>query len=129
MIPLLKTIAVADDDPIYTQALQNLLLSWKITNPFIFFSNGKEALDFMVLKEASELPDILLLDLNMPVMNGWGFLENFAAISLQHKKNISIYLVSSSIWEEDLNRAQKISLVKEFITKPITKEKLFEILS
>ncbi|RYE25419.1 MAG: response regulator, partial [Sphingobacteriaceae bacterium] len=60
MIPILKTIAVADDDPIYTQALKNLLVSWKIANPFIFFSNGKEALDFMLLKEASELPDILL---------------------------------------------------------------------
>lgn len=124
----MKTIAVADDDPIYTKALQNLLLSWKITNPFIFFSNGKEALDFMLLKEASELPDILLLDLNMPVMNGWGFLENFAATAHQLKKTISIYLVSSSIWEEDLKRAQKISLLREFIIKPISKEKLFEIL-
>lgn len=124
----MKTIAVADDDPIYTKALQNLLVSWKITNPFIFFSNGKEALDFMLLKEASELPDILLLDLNMPVMNGWGFLENFAATAHQLKKTISIYLVSSSIWEEDLKRAQKISLLREFIIKPISKEKLFEIL-
>ena len=125
----MKTIAVADDDPIYTKALKTLLLSWKITNPFIFFANGKEALDFILLKEASELPDILLLDLNMPVMNGWGFLENFAQISHQLNKNISIYLVSSSIWEEDLKRAQKIFLLKEFISKPISKEKLFEILS
>ncbi|MGI4022244.1 MAG: response regulator [Janthinobacterium lividum] len=128
MTPILKTIAVVDDDPIYTKALKNLLVSWKINNPFIFFSNGKEALDFILLKEVSELPDILLLDLNMPVINGWGFLENFTTATPQHKKDISIYLVSSSIWDEDLKRAQKVSLIKEFIIKPISKKKLFEIL-
>lgn len=125
----LKTVAVADDDPIYKNAFKNLLDSWQIKNPFLFFANGKEALDFISIKEASELPDILLLDLNMPVMNGWQFLENFADVRPKISKNISIYLVSSSIWEEDLKRAQKNQIVKELITKPLSKEKLFKILS
>jgi CheY-like chemotaxis protein len=128
MIPLLKTIAVVDDDPIYTQALKNLITSWEINNPFLFFANGKEALDFIQAKEASALPDILLLDLNMPVMNGWTFLENFGLIAHRLKKEISIYLVSSSIWEEDFERAEKTGLVREFITKPILQHKFREIL-
>lgn len=127
-MPILKTIAVVDDDPIYTKALKNLITSWKIKNPFLFFVNGKEALDFISVKEASALPDILLLDLNMPVMNGWGFLENFASVAPQTQKNISIYLVSSSIWEEDQKRAEKNVLVKGFITKPILQHKFLEIL-
>jgi len=103
----LKTIAVVDDDPIYIEALKNLLSSWRITNPFLFFTSGKEALDFLQLNEALLLPDVLLLDLNMPIMNGWKFLENIEPVLPQLQKKISIYLVSSSIWEEDLKRAKK----------------------
>ncbi|RYE29998.1 MAG: response regulator [Sphingobacteriaceae bacterium] len=125
---LLKTVALIDDDPIYTSAFKNLLLSWQIKNPFLFFNNGKEMLDFMLIKEASALPDILLLDVNMPVMNGWSFLENFAKIRQQIHKNISIYLVSSSIWEDDLQRASNHMLVRDFISKPIYKDKLLDIL-
>jgi len=124
----LKTVALIDDDPIYIQAFKNLLNTWQIANPFLFFANGKEALNFMQVNEASELPDILLLDLNMPVMNGWNFLENFNKLAPQLQKNIGIYLVSSSIWQEDIKRAQQIELIKEFISKPIFKEKLQEIL-
>lgn len=125
----LKTVALVDDDPIYTNAFKSILTTWRIFNPFLFFANGKEALDFIRIKEASALPDILLLDLNMPVMNGWVFLENFAGIAPKIGKNISIYLVSSSIWEKDLSRSQKNPLVTAFITKPVFKEKLQEILS
>lgn len=127
-MPLLKTVAVVDDDPIYANAFKNLLVSWKIANPFLFFSNGKDALDFMLIKEASALPDILLLDLNMPSMNGWQFLENYLQIEAEIKKKISIYLVSSSIWEDDLRRAKQNLLVQDFISKPIFKDKLLQIL-
>ena len=128
-MPPLKTVFLVDDDPIYIQAFKNLLNSWQIANPFLFFANGKEALDFMQIKEASALPDILLLDLNMPVMDGWSFIENFTRLAPLLQKNISIYLVSSSIWEEDLKRAQENLLIKEFITKPILRKKLLEILN
>lgn len=129
MIPLLKTVALVDDDPIYTNAFKNLLVSWQIANPFLFFTNGKDALDFMLIKEASGLPDILLLDLNMPKMNGWQFLESYLKIELQIEKKISIYLVSSSIWEDDLLRAKRNLLVTDFISKPIFKDKLLQILA
>lgn len=125
----LKTVVVVDDDPIYIQAFKNLLSTWEIPNPFLFFEDAKEALHFFRLKEASVLPEILLLDLNMPEINGWKFLERFAEIRPQPQKNILIYLVSSSIWEEDLKRANKNKLVTEFISKPILKQKLQEILS
>lgn len=128
-MPNLKTIAVVDDDPIYIQALKNLFTSWKISNPILFFENGKEAIDFIRVKEASALPDILLLDLNMPVMNGWAFMEKFAAMAPQLGKNISIYLVTSSIWEEDSKRAEKNPYLKELIVKPILQKKFREILA
>lgn len=128
-MPKPKTIAVVDDDPIYIQALKNLFTSWKISNPILFFKNGKEAIDFIRVKEASALPDILLLDLNMPVMNGWSFIENFTPIAPQLGKNICIYLVTSSIWEEDSKRAEKNKLIKELITKPILQKKFREILA
>lgn len=129
MIPFLKTVALVDDDPIYINAFKNLLVSWQIVNPFLYFTNGKDALDFMLIKEASGLPDILLLDLNMPKMNGWQFLESYLKIEPQIEKKISIYLVSSSIWEDDLLRAKRNLLVTDFISKPIFKDKLLQILA
>lgn len=124
-----KTIAIVDDDPIYIQALKNLFTSWKISNPVLFFENGKEAINFIRVKEASALPDILLLDLNMPIMNGWTFMENFATAAPYLGKKICIYLVTSSIWEEDSKRAEKNELIKELITKPILQKKFREILA
>lgn len=126
---LLKSVAVIDDDPIYANAFKNLLVTWQIKNSFLFFSNGKEALDFMLLKEAAALPDILLLDLNMPKMNGWQFLENYLKIEPQIKKKISIYLVSSSIWDDDRRRAKQDFRVQDFISKPIFKDQLLQILA
>ena len=123
-----KLIAVADDDTIYVSAFKSLLKTWKITASFIFFKNGKELLDFMLIKEAAELPDILLLDLNMPVMNGWKFLDCFETSAKKLTKPMEIYLVSSSILEEDKLFAATHPLVKDLITKPMSKNKLKNLL-
>ncbi|MBI2419991.1 MAG: response regulator [Ignavibacteriales bacterium] len=95
-----------------------------------FFFNGKTAIDNLrlIAGEKDKLPDLIFLDLNMPVMDGWQFLDEFTALSDLFAKKIPIYIVSSSIAAEDILRAKSYEVVNEYIVKPVTKEMLINIL-
>jgi len=90
----------------------------------VTFSNGSEAISHLkkVLKENLRLPDIILLDLNMPVMDGWQFLDEFKNINFG--KKITVYIVSSSIDPHDHVRAKEYTSVSSFLVKPITRVEL-----
>lgn len=71
------------------------------------------------LKDDEKIPDILFLDINMPVMDGWHFLQEFAEIKPHLAKAVTIYMVSSSILNQDIEKAKSISDVTGYIVKPI----------
>ena len=75
------------------------------------------------------LPELLCLDLSMPVMDGWEFLDEFEKINIENKKDITIYICSSSISPNDLIRTKKYDTVKDFIIRPITQEKFSQIVA
>lgn len=123
-----ETICVIDDDRIYTYGLKKLISLKQLCPNLIEFPNGKEAMDFLINpKNASNLPDVILLDINMPVMDGWDFMESYTQIKPQLGKKIIIYMVSSSINEEDINRAKNISDVSDYVIKPVSHNKLIEL--
>ena len=74
------------------------------------------------------LPDIILLDLSMPIMDGWQFLDEFVKINPKIGKKITVFICSSSISPDDVARAKSINAVSDFIIKPMTKDKLIEII-
>jgi CheY-like chemotaxis protein len=76
-----------------------------------------------------QLPEVIFLDLSMPIMDGWQFLDEFTSLSLKTDKTekILIYICSSSISPHDITKAKEISSVTDFIIKPVTKDKLAEI--
>lgn len=119
-----KVICIIDDDPIY-QFLMNKIISFsKTQHAIIFFKNGKEALDNFTLDPNKNLPDIILLDLEMPVMDGWDFLK---AIDKLHTENTAIYIVSSSISDEDKEKAKTFPKIRGYFSKPIDSDKILEI--
>ena len=69
---------------------------------------------------------MIFLDLFMPVMNGWNFLEEYILLKPYLKKKITIYIISSSIDPVDIKRAKSISEVSDYIIKPITRSKFLE---
>jgi CheY-like chemotaxis protein len=75
------------------------------------------------------LPEIILLDLSMPVMDGWQFLDAFTKLNPKIGKKITIYICSSSISPDDVTRSKTISAVTDYIIKPITKDKLIEMIA
>lgn len=89
----------------------------------MIFKNGREALDYFKILLANIdsplFPEIILLDLNMPIMNGWEFLKEFTQISPPSGLKTTLYVVSSSIDPYEIERAKAHFLVKDYLIKPV----------
>ena len=90
------------------------------------YNNGKEAVDILKDMNASDSPEIIFLDINMPVMNGWGFLDSFHSLSLP--TGTRVYVVSSTIDPAEIEKAKGYPFVTDFIEKPLTVDALKSIL-
>ncbi|NKI25338.1 response regulator [Arenibacter sp. 6A1] len=123
-----KTACIIDDDPIFVFGTKILLKNNGFGTDIKVCNNGQEALDLFsdILSSVEELPELILLDLNMPVMDGWEFLEEFNKISNQEKS--CIYVLSSSIDKRDMERAMSYPSVRNFIAKPLSSVKLRELI-
>jgi CheY-like chemotaxis protein len=80
------------------------------------------------LDAKSSMPDLILLDINMPVMDGWQFIESFLVMKPQIQKEITIYVVSSSIAPSDKDKAYSYTAIAGFISKPLDVETLQKLL-
>ena len=121
---------VIDDDKIYHFLLKNLFRQNNIEATPVFFSNGQDAIDHILENKnnPAELPELILLDVNMPIMDGWQFLEEYNRMLHELPKVSTIFMISSSNDEQDLNKAKKYSnIVKDYFLKPICKEDLDKI--
>ncbi|NLR80745.1 response regulator [Chitinophaga eiseniae] len=121
---LIDTIFIVDDDPIHQQIAKIMIERQAISNHIRVFSDAQDVLDYLRTNASSPeaLPDLILLDLNMPVMDGWEFLEEYAGFCTQLPKNIRIFVLTSSIDEKDKERVSGYSFVTGYLTKPLSKE-------
>ncbi|MEP5254615.1 response regulator [Winogradskyella rapida] len=119
-------ICVIDDDDIYQFTITKILSSIKMNKKILLFSDGEEALDFMIdnLYSDSELPDVIFLDINMPIMDGFQFMEEYVKLKPKLNKEITIYMVSSSVDPVDIAKAKSISDISDYIIKPIEVKQL-----
>lgn len=91
------------------------------------FMNGKEALDYLVNNKETDV-DLILLDINMPVMNGWQFLSNIERVWREIEKSIPIFILSSSVNTYDKQKSAEYKSVKGFINKPLNDNDLKEMI-
>lgn len=121
---------IVDDDEIYQYTIKKTIKSLNLANSIIAFSDGEEALNFMIenLNKDEELPDIILLDINMPIMDGFQFMEEYIKIKPKLGKKIIIYMVSSSVDIADIERAKRISEISDYIIKPIKQGRIKSII-
>ena len=130
MQPKTPIIALVDDDKVFQLTTSRTIQAAKLTDRILQFENGEEALIFLKehAMETDTLPDYIFLDINMPFVDGWMFLDDFATLKTDLQKDISIYMVSSSIDPKDVNRAKGNKNVQDYIIKPVSREKLIELL-
>ncbi len=125
--PAVETLFLIDDDEIYLFTMKKIIEKNKLVNNVHEFHNGFDAIDFLNKMSTNNhvlLPDIILLDINMPVMDGWTFMELFSLLKPKLNKKITVYMISSSINKADIERAKSISDISDFIVKPIGSEQL-----
>jgi CheY-like chemotaxis protein len=123
-----KTLCLVDDEDVFHWIVRGNLKRIKFPFNFISFYEGDEVLEYLS-DTSNVLPDIILLDLNMPICDGWKFLDGFSTFDESIKKSITIYILSSSIDPNDEKRALKYPNVKSFVLKPITIDFLEKILN
>lgn len=125
MLKLLK-IAVVDDDQVFHFIINRSLTKLYPGSKIQSFSNCADAFNFLKRNhgDTSLIPDIILLDLNTPFMNGWEFLDCYEALETQLLKRPEIYMISSSIDPHDVEKAQYFNSVSAFFSKPLAPEQL-----
>ncbi|MEM7484416.1 MAG: response regulator [Bacteroidota bacterium] len=124
-----KKVFLIDDDYIFRTAADILIKVSEITDEIIPYENGLEAYDALIaLKDKpEEFPELVLLDINMPVMNGWEFLEELKENPSLINERTHIYILTSSIAPEDVILSKKYEFIKGYITKPLTKADLKKV--
>jgi len=120
---------VIDDDSIVRLTSEIMIYNYKVAKKTLTFEHGKAALEYFKLfkDQPDMLPELILLDINMPVLNGWKFIERFARIAPELSRKTIIYVVSSSVDPCDHQRAADLALVSGFIIKPVTKAALEDL--
>ena len=121
---------IIDDDPIFVYGTKKVMKEVDFCSDVIVYNNGKEAINGLrnLVKEKKEMPSLIFLDLNMPVMDGWEFLDDFITITNNNIEKVHVYVISSSIDANDFIRARNYEIVNNYILKPITPEDLVAVL-
>jgi len=119
---LKSRVFIIDDDPIHQRIAQIMISKHNLFDEYFSYTEAQKALDFLQENKKNEeiLPDVILLDLNMPVIDGWDFLETFETLVNEFKKNIRVFIVSSSVDEKDVLRSKSYVAVNGFISKPLS---------
>lgn len=123
-------IALVDDDKVFQFTSSRMIQAESLTDRIQQFFNGSEAINHLISNSnnTNELPDIIFLDINMPVSDGWMFLDALKELYPKLNKQINIYMVSSSIAPDDIKRAKSNPLVTDYLVKPLSPETFQEIL-
>lgn len=127
---MLQKVICVDDDPIALLLSKLVISKANFAAEIITCMNGEEAMNYLekpgTIEENSnsEQPLLILLDLNMPVMDGWEFLEQFSSKLQETYTTTKIILLSSSIDPNDIKKSKDFPMVVDFLPKPLTKEML-----
>lgn len=125
-------VMLVDDDTISTFIYRKVIEKGGISEKGIStFLKGEDALEFLLsnLDNPEEFPDLILLDINMPIMDGWGFLAEYSEkIWPKLSKRVVLCMLSSSVYKQDVDKAFSYSQVSDYVPKPLTSDSLAQLL-
>lgn len=127
----INKVYLIDDDEINNFICINILKKIDFSSDVVAFESGSEALEALTSvidgNEQDQIPDVIFLDINMPIMNGWDFLEEYKKIKGKLNKDVSLFMLSSSIYQADVEKSKQYSEVLDFVTKPLNVDVLNDI--
>ena len=129
---MLDQILCVDDDPITLMLCKKVIIKSSFSNEIITSQNGEEALNyFNTIKHSNNnknkpipQPQLIFLDLNMPIMGGWEFLDCFNSEEFSEFNNIKVVVLSSTIDPDDFEKSKQYPMVIDFFSKPISQSML-----
>lgn len=131
---MINKVLCIDDDKVTLMLCDIIIKKAEFAKDVITAINGKEGIawfsSFFSKKNPSlqqEAPQIIFLDINMPVMNGWDFLEEYIMKYAERLPDTKVVMLSSTVNPEDFLRANRYEIVIDFINKPLTVEGLTEL--
>lgn len=126
-----KDFVIIDDDIINNKLCRKIIEKTYPDAEITDFTNAREGLDFIIEKYSRNADEkvIVLLDISMPIMNAWEFLDVFDTLKTDLKERVKIHILSSSINKNDMMRAQTNPDVEYYLIKPLTKESIMLIVN
>jgi CheY-like chemotaxis protein len=116
-------LVVIDDNPTDHYIMQRLLHNNYNCEQATYTYDGRLVLDYLEEhKETGSLPDVIFLDLDMPELTGWEFLDELETFNAGAKKSVQVHIMSSSIRSADVFHSKKYACVNSFMTKPLSKD-------
>jgi CheY-like chemotaxis protein len=127
MIPF--RFIIIDNDPVNNLLCGLAIQDAVVDADILAFTNPLKAFEYIsTYNESNKRMNILLLDINMPILSGWDFADQFEKLDEKIKTRFKIYILSSSIDNNDKRRAVENKNVADYIEKPLTEEKVFSLL-
>lgn len=113
---------IIDDDPIFIYGTKRIMFEMDFCDDILVYYNGQEAIEGLteITGNSEAFPTVIFLDLNMPIMNGWEFLEDFVKIPNNIRGEVTVFIISSSIDDRDRDRVKGYEMVNNYILKPLT---------
>lgn len=123
-----KNIMVVDDNPIDRYIAEKTIRKYHFAENILQMPSAVEALTYLSEGETNNvIPEIILLDINMPEINGFEFLDKYAQLPESIRRNITVFMLSTSLNEDDINTAEQNPFVEKFLNKPLNEETLHTI--
>jgi CheY-like chemotaxis protein len=123
-------VFLIDDDSINNYINARLIKRIGIVDDLAISLNGKEALAYLtkLLAENKKCPSLILLDINMPVMDGFEFVDAFHKLEFENKKEVVIIMLTTSENTKDIERVNTSENIVGYLNKPLTEEKIIRII-
>ena len=123
----LNLILLLDDNPATNFIHKKFIVRANCTKEILDFQNGIKTLEYLTSEE-NALPELLFVDINMPIMDAWEFLEEFKKIDRKGIRDIIVILLSTSLSPSDQEKAKIIEAIHEIRIKPLTEPAIQEVL-